>query len=74
MGMIHHLGSYLSNLNSVTGPLNDLLKASRQCTWDVQQVNVFQKAKQLAASTPVPSYYDVKRPVTVCADAGSCEL
>ncbi len=35
MGMVHYLGSYLPN--SVTGLLNDLLKANRQWTWGVQQ-------------------------------------
>ena len=74
MGMVHYLGSYLPNLNSITGPLNDLLKANRQWRWDTQQQEAFEKTKTLIASTPVLSYYDVKKPVIVNTDASSYGL
>ncbi len=71
MGMVHYLGSYLPNLNAVTKPLNDLLKATTQWTWDDQQEIAFNKTKSLVASTPVLSYYDVNKPIIVSADASS---
>ena len=53
---------------------NDLLKANRQWTWDIKQVEAFEKTKCLIASTPILSYYDLKKPVTVSADASSYGL
>ena len=74
MGMVHYLGSYLPHLNSVTGPLNDLLKSDSEWTWDAAQEDAFRKTKELISSTPVLSYYDVTKPIIVSADSSSYGL
>ena len=74
MGMVHYLDSYLPNLHSTTAPLNDLLKSDRNWSWDSPQEIAFKETKQLIASTPVLSYYDVTKSLTVSADASSFGL
>ena len=49
MGMIHFLGSYLPDLDSVTRPLNDLLLNDTVWAWGPAQEEVFVKMKMLAA-------------------------
>ena len=70
-GVVHFLGLYLPDLNSVTRPMNDPLKADSVSSWGPAQEEAFVNMKKLVSSTPIFVYYDVAKSTRVSADDSS---
>ena len=69
LGSLNYLGSYIPNLSNLVQPLRILLKNDSLFSWGPEQNEAFAKVKEVLASQPVLSYFDVAKPVTVQVDA-----
>ena len=81
IGMVTHMGNFVSHLSHHTEPLRAMLKQDAVFAWDEMANASFQKIKDLIAksATKPLHYYDQRKPVTVQADAserglGACLL
>lgn len=74
LGAVQYCAKFIPNLSDVSEPLRQLCKSDIQWHWDSPQVTSFEKLKTLVSSTPVLTYYDVTKPVTLSADSSSTGL
>ena len=72
LGFIQYLSKFLPSLSDESAPLRKLVEKDTAWHWGKSQEDSFHKLKQLASSTPVLRYYDVRNPVTLSVDA-SCK-
>ena len=74
LGMVNYLGHFVKDLARFTKPLNELLCKDIVWTWGDDHEKAFTELKQLISFTPVLTFYDVKRPTVLCADASGYGL
>ncbi len=65
LGMVNYLSKFAPNLAEITSPLRKLLAKNVLFSWDKPHDEAFQKVKDLITQTPVLSYYDSSKPVTL---------
>ena len=69
LGMLSYYSKFLPNLSSELAPLYQLLKHSIPCQWTVKQQQVFDKSKELLASSQVLVHFDSKLQIRLACDA-----
>ena len=71
LGMINFVAKFVSNAQTILGPLNELLRKDSAWVWDHSQSESFEKIKDMVCRSPVLAYFDPKLPTIVSADASS---
>lgn len=71
LGMVNYLGKFIPNLSEIAAPLRQLTHKDTAWCWFPQHQQAFDRLKSCLSSSPVLSYYDVSKPVTLTCDA-SC--
>ncbi|KAL0963940.1 hypothetical protein UPYG_G00315590 [Umbra pygmaea] len=71
LGMVNYLGKFIPNYSDIAAPLRQLTHKDTAWCWFPQHQQAFDRLKSCLSSSPVLSYYDVKKPVTLTCDA-SC--
>ncbi len=71
LGMVNYLGKYIPNFSDVAAPLRKLTHKETAWCWYQQHQQAYDTLKACLTTSPVLSYYDVKKPVTLTCDA-SC--
>ncbi|CAL9687239.1 unnamed protein product [Knipowitschia caucasica] len=74
LGMVNYLGKFIPNLSSIAAPLRLLTHKDTAWCWLPQHQQAFENLKLCLSSSPVLSYYDVKKPVTLTCDASGYGL
>lgn len=70
IGMLNFYSKFLPNLQSKLHPLYRLLEKNAQFKWSENCEQVFNECKVLVCQSPVLSFYDPSKPLTVVCDAG----
>ena len=74
LGTIDYLAKFLTNMSSITQPIQKLLKKDVEFMWMEPQERAFSQIVDILSEEPVLTYYDVKKPVTVSCDASKSGL
>lgn len=74
LGFITYLQKFLPHMSQVSAPLRKLLEKDIAWHWETEQIESFQKLKQLATNTPVLAFYDKDKDVVLNVDSSSCGL
>ena len=74
LGMVKYLAQYIPNESELTAPLRTLLKKDTQWQWLHEHDKAMENIRSALANSPVLGYYDVKKQVTVQADASQSGL
>jgi hypothetical protein len=74
IGMVTYLNSFCPSLASVIRPLHDLTKPDMQFIWSSIHEEAFKLAKNLIASAPCLTYFNVDNCVTLQVDASETGL
>ena len=61
-------------MSNITLPIRDILKKEIPFHWDSPQEELFSKLKNILSSTPVLTFYDMKKPVIISCDASQSGL
>ena len=68
LGTVNYLSKFSPNLAEVVSPLRKLVHKSTQFVWDTNMEEAFKKTKDLISKSPVLSYFDVNKDVTLQVD------
>ena len=74
LGMVNYLGKFIPNLSDIPAPLRQLTHKDAAWCWFPQHQQAFDRLKSCLSSSPVLSYYDVRKPVTLTCDASCFRL
>lgn len=69
LGMINYLTKFLPNLSDKTYALRLLLSTKSEWIWDSNHEKCFKELKSLVTATPVLSYFDPNKEITLSVDA-----
>ena len=69
LGLVNYYRSFLPNLSTVLGLLNELLQGDKAWTWTPQCDKAFLDVKEMMTSEQVLCHYDPNRPVKLACDA-----
>lgn len=69
LGLVIYYHSFLPNLASVLGPLNELLQNNKKWVWTTKCDDSFAKVKELIISEQVLCHYNSALPVRLATDA-----
>ena len=71
IGMVNYLAKFLPNLCNAMQPLANLNKKDTPWTWSETQQTAFDNIKGLVSNTPVLSFYDPNKDLTLENDASN---
>ena len=74
LGLVKYLAQYIPHESEITEPLRSLLKEDVAWKWMPEHDTALQKVRDVLSSQPLLRFYDVKKPVTIQADASSTGL
>ncbi|KAJ8023013.1 hypothetical protein HOLleu_38070 [Holothuria leucospilota] len=74
LGTVNYLAKFLPNLSSMIGPIRQLLKQDVQFYWEFEQETAFKQIQYTLSQTPVLTYFNVTKPVTIPCDASKSGL
>lgn len=74
LGLVNYNRSFLPNLSTVLGPLNELLQGEKTWKWTKQCEQAFAEVKELMTSEQVLCHYDPHKPVKLACDASQYGL
>ena len=74
MGMVNHLGKFISHLTDLSDPLCQLQRKDSVWVWGENQQKVFEQIKQTLVSPTVLVHYNPNRPTIISADASNTGL
>ena len=74
LGMIKYLAQYIPNESSITAPLRSLLKQDVEWSWQPEHDVAMQLVRETLAQDTVLTFYDVRKPATIQADASQSGL
>ena len=74
LGMIKYLAQYIPNESSITAPLRLLLKQDVEWLWQPEHGVAMQLVRETLARDTVLTFYDVRKPATIQADASQSGL
>ena len=74
LGMIKYLAQYIPNESSITAPLRLLLKQDVEWSWQPEHDVTMQLVRETLARDTVLTFYDVRKPATIQADASQSGL
>ena len=74
LGMIKYLAQYIPNESSITAPLRALLKQDVEWSWQPEHDVTMQLVRETLAQDTVLTFYDVRKPATIQADASQSGL
>ena len=66
---VNYLARFLSQLSAIMQPLMMLTRKEQDWAWGVEQEKSFNDVKDLVTQTPVPTYFDVNKPLTLQCDS-----
>lgn len=70
LGLLNFYSKFLPNLQGKLRPLHDLLHTGVKFTWSDECSKVFDECKSAIVASPVLSFFDPTKPMTVVCDAG----
>ena len=70
LGMNKYFAQYIPNVSSITAPLRSLLKHDVEWSWQPEHDVAMQLVRETLARATVLTFYDVRKPATIQADAG----
>ena len=71
IGMVNYLAKFLPNLASVMQPLHTLLKQDTPWNWSLNENKAYEEIKELLCKTPILTFYDPNKKLTVECDASN---
>ncbi|XP_055916267.1 uncharacterized protein LOC129949066 [Eupeodes corollae] len=69
LGMVNYLGTFVKGMSAQNVNLRNLLKKDVEWHWSDDHEKEFKKLKELISNTPVLTYFDVNKPLTLSVDA-----
>ena len=69
LGCLNYYRRFIKNLSSEIAPLNKLLTKNEQFVWGSDEVNAFQRSKELLQSSDVLVHYDQEKELILSCDA-----
>jgi ribosome assembly protein YihI (activator of Der GTPase) len=69
LGLAHYYNKFISNLATITYPLNELLKKHKRFIWSDKCERSFKKIKQEITSNTTLVHFDPAKPITLATDA-----
>ena len=69
LGMVNFYGKFVKNMSSELHPLYKLLQGDTRFTWNPEQQNAFDFAKDAVTNADVLAHYDLDKDLTLSADA-----
>ncbi|XP_037828511.1 uncharacterized protein K02A2.6-like [Lucilia sericata] len=74
LGMVTYLGSFIDNLSAKNKNLRELLKKEIQWHWSSNHEKEFENLKREITKSPVLTYFDSKKELTLSVDASKFAL
>jgi len=74
LGLLTYYGKFLPNLATTLAPLYSLLKKDAKWSWSSQQIEAFQRSKELLTSETLLVHYDPTKELVLCFDASQYGL
>ena len=69
LGLANYMGSFISNLSTLTSPLREPLKESHQFDWSSGHLEAYNKIKDSISSEITLTYFNPKKEITLQVDA-----
>lgn len=70
LGLLNYYSKFLPNLQGRLQPLHELLKHNARFVWSNECERIFTECKQAILGSPILSFYDPRKPLTLVCDAG----
>ena len=74
LGFITYLQKFMPDMSEISSPLRILLQKHVELHWDSKQQESFSKLKLINSQTPVLTFYDKDKELTLNVDSSSCGL